>query len=76
MRGSVALAPAIEPAPAAWQRYLDENPHEAKLREIFALARACKQGRGHEHGDVLAGQTWAMIFSKSSTRTLSGGRAW
>ena len=36
--------------------------------QIFALARRLKQERGH-HEKPLAGQTWAMIFAKSSTRT-------
>jgi ornithine carbamoyltransferase len=36
--------------------------------EVFALARRYKQERGR-HEKPLAGQTWAMIFSKSSTRT-------
>ena len=36
--------------------------------QIFALARRFKQERG-AHEKPLAGQTWAMIFAKSSTRT-------
>ena len=44
----------------------DFGLHE--LAEVFALAREFKQNRGH-HARPLAGQTWAMIFSKSSTRT-------
>ncbi len=39
------------------------------LAEVFALARELKQKRGRHTSPVLAGQTWAMIFSKSSTRT-------
>ena len=35
---------------------------------IFALARHFKRNRGR-HEQPLAGQTWAMIFAKSSTRT-------
>ena len=35
---------------------------------LFALAREFKAHRG-KHAQPLAGQTWAMIFSKSSTRT-------
>lgn len=42
--------------------------HASELPALFALARSLKQGRGREP-KVLAGQTWAMIFSKSSTRT-------
>jgi len=37
--------------------------------EVFALARTFKRERGVKPGTALAGQTWAMIFSKSSTRT-------
>src|SRR5581483_1923776 len=44
----------------------DFPPHE--VAEIFARARRFKQERGRP-SPVLAGQTWAMIFSKSSTRT-------
>ena len=45
----------------------DFKPHE--LGEVFALARKFKAQRGQQASSVLAGQTWAMIFSKSSTRT-------
>lgn len=38
------------------------------LDGLFSLAREFKEQRGR-HGKPLAGQTWAMIFSKSSTRT-------
>src|SRR6185503_6879734 len=37
--------------------------------EVFAQARELKQQRGRKTSAVLAQQTWAMIFSKSSTRT-------
>ncbi|MFO1447999.1 MAG: ornithine carbamoyltransferase [Opitutaceae bacterium] len=43
-----------------------------KLHEVagvLALARELKAKRGRHTPPVLAGQTWAMIFSKSSTRT-------
>lgn len=36
---------------------------------LFARARELKAGRGTRPAPVLAGQTWAMLFSKSSTRT-------
>ena len=36
--------------------------------EVFSLARRYKRERG-QHEQPLAGQTWAMIFAKSSTRT-------
>jgi ornithine carbamoyltransferase len=42
----------------------------SELPELFALARDLKRARGQSGGPApLAGQTWAMIFSKSSTRT-------
>jgi len=40
----------------------------AEAAQIFALARRLKAERGR-HERPLAGQTWALIFSKSSTRT-------
>jgi ornithine carbamoyltransferase len=43
--------------------------HAPELGEVFALAREYKRTRGQPGTGVLAGQTWAMIFSKSSTRT-------
>jgi ornithine carbamoyltransferase len=39
-----------------------------EVAKLFALARELKQKRG-KHTKSLAGQTWAMIFAKSSTRT-------
>jgi ornithine carbamoyltransferase len=45
----------------------DFKPSE--LGGVFALAREFKAKRGHPDSRVLAGQTWALIFSKSSTRT-------
>ncbi len=45
----------------------DFQPHE--VAETFALARKLKAERGQNDGTVLKRQTWAMIFSKSSTRT-------
>lgn len=46
----------------------DVAAHE--LPGLFALARSLKAGRGKaDQPKPLAGQTWAMIFSKSSTRT-------
>ena len=44
----------------------DFTPQEAA--EVFALARDLKRKRGRNK-PVLAGQTWALIFSKASTRT-------
>ncbi len=40
----------------------------AEVAEIFTLARQLKKKRGVPE-KLLAGQTWAMIFAKSSTRT-------
>ena len=45
----------------------DLQSHE--VAEVFALARELKAKRGRHTPPVLANQTWAMIFSKSSTRT-------
>lgn len=45
----------------------DFKPHQAA--EVFTLAHAFKKGRGKHTPPSLKGQTWAMIFSKSSTRT-------
>ncbi|MFH1496825.1 MAG: ornithine carbamoyltransferase [Verrucomicrobiota bacterium] len=45
----------------------DFTPHEAA--EVFAAARTLKQERGRQLSTQLAQQTWALIFSKSSTRT-------
>jgi len=41
----------------------------SQLGEVFALAREFKAERGLKSSTPLSGQTWAMIFSKSSTRT-------
>ena len=40
-----------------------------ELPGLFAHARSLKAGRGRSGPALLAGQTWAMIFAKSSTRT-------
>jgi len=40
----------------------------AEVARIFDLARDLKRKRG-KHRKLLAGQTWAMIFAKASTRT-------
>lgn len=45
----------------------DFLPHE--VSRIFAMARALKQERGRATSSELARQTWALLFSKSSTRT-------
>ena len=45
----------------------DLQPGE--LGEVFSLARDFKRKRGRHTPPVLAGQTWALIFAKSSTRT-------
>ena len=42
----------------------------SELPKLFALARELKRGRGKKGAPTpLKGQTWALIFSKSSTRT-------
>jgi ornithine carbamoyltransferase len=45
----------------------DLKPSEAG--EVFSRARGYKRGRGRQATPALAGQTWALIFAKSSTRT-------
>jgi ornithine carbamoyltransferase len=45
----------------------DIGPGE--LAGVFARARDFKRQRGRAASAALAGQTWAMIFSKASTRT-------
>ncbi|HEY5079032.1 MAG TPA: ornithine carbamoyltransferase [Opitutaceae bacterium] len=40
----------------------------AEMGEVFSLARTYKRERGRP-APALAGQTWALIFAKSSTRT-------
>ena len=52
------------------KHFLKETDFQAhELPELFALAQSLKAGRGRVASAALAGQTWAMIFSKSSTRT-------
>jgi len=45
----------------------DLGPSE--VAEVFSLARELKRDRGRRASAVLQGQTWALIFAKSSTRT-------
>ena len=40
-----------------------------QIRELLALGHRLKAERGSHAEQPLAGQTWALIFSKSSTRT-------
>ena len=52
------------------KHFLKETDFTASgLGEVFALAQSYKQKRGRQATPVLAGQTWALIFTKSSTRT-------
>ncbi|HEY9172071.1 MAG TPA: ornithine carbamoyltransferase [Verrucomicrobiae bacterium] len=46
-----------------------EKLSPAEMERIFADAAVMKRERGRHARQPLAGQTWAMIFSKSSTRT-------
>src|SRR5947209_18628287 len=46
-----------------------EQLTRAEMEEIFRVASFQKQNRGKQTGFPLRGQTWAMIFSKPSTRT-------
>ncbi|MSU23513.1 MAG: ornithine carbamoyltransferase [Opitutus sp.] len=51
------------------KHFLKETDFQpSELAGLFSLAREFKTKRGR-HATPLAGQTWAMIFSKSSTRT-------
>jgi ornithine carbamoyltransferase len=45
----------------------DLSPTE--VGEVFSRAREYKRGRGKKATPDLAGQTWALVFAKSSTRT-------
>lgn len=52
------------------KHFLKETDFQAhELPGLFALAQKLKKERGQAKSSVLAGQTWALIFSKSSTRT-------
>lgn len=46
-----------------------ESLHRQEIYEILELADSMKATRGHHEWLPLAGQCWALIFSKSSTRT-------
>jgi ornithine carbamoyltransferase len=46
-----------------------EKLPKAELEQVLDASRAMKNGRGHQGTELLAGQIWAMLFSKSSTRT-------
>lgn len=46
-----------------------EELNADQMKELLALGHRLKAERGHHTEQPLAGQTWALIFSKSSTRT-------
>jgi len=46
-----------------------EQLSRAEMDEIFRVAAFQKQNRGKQGDSSLRGQTWALIFSKPSTRT-------
>ena len=46
-----------------------ESLSRAEMDQILKATAAIKRERGHHQKQPLAGQTWALIFSKSSTRT-------
>ena len=46
-----------------------EKLAQADMETILADAAVMKRERGHHASKPLAGQSWALIFSKSSTRT-------
>lgn len=52
------------------QHFLKETDFSYnQAAEVFSLAASFKKGRGRHTPPSLKGQTWGMIFSKSSTRT-------
>ncbi len=46
-----------------------EELNRESIQDLLALAHRLKSERGQHAEQPLAGQTWALIFSKSSTRT-------
>jgi ornithine carbamoyltransferase len=46
-----------------------EKLSRADMQSIVAASAGIKSGRGHHATQPLQGQTWALLFSKSSTRT-------
>jgi ornithine carbamoyltransferase len=46
-----------------------EKLPRSDMELILAAGAQCKRGRGHDGSLPLRGQTWALLFSKSSTRT-------
>src|SRR5215213_6247864 len=46
-----------------------ESLSRVDMEKIMAEASVIKRERGHHKAQPLAGQTWALMFSKSSTRT-------
>lgn len=52
------------------RHFLKETDFNSReIAEIFSLAQTFKKNRSLENSDALAKQTWALIFSKTSTRT-------
>lgn len=47
----------------------DTDLSRSESAEVFQRTADIKKGRGKVATDVLAGQTWALLFHKSSTRT-------
>src|ERR1044071_8166302 len=46
-----------------------ENLNQSELERILADTAVMKRARGRHAGQPLGGQVWALLFSKSSTRT-------
>src|SRR5262245_3500627 len=46
-----------------------EKLSRAEMEKILAGTGTIKKERGHHRAQPLAGQTWALLFAKSSTRT-------
>src|SRR5262245_42511874 len=46
-----------------------ENLEQSEMEQILADTATMKRERGHHANQPLAGQVWALLFAKSSTRT-------
>src|SRR3954451_9261787 len=46
-----------------------ESLDRERIRSLLRATAEMKRGRGQQTAKPLAGQTWALIFSKPSTRT-------
>src|SRR5580765_1797087 len=46
-----------------------ENLNQSEIEQILADSATMKRERSHHARQPLAGQVWALLFAKSSTRT-------